>query len=76
MSGRETLHPSAAHDAEPQIVTTRAELFQRLILNTKSGYVITEGEYGPGRKYHKTVGDLMDAFWAFCDEKEAACAER
>lgn len=52
--------------------TTREELFERLVLAPPTGYVVTEGEYGPGRKYHITIADLMDAFFAFCTEKEEA----
>lgn len=51
--------------------TTRDELFERLVLAVPSGYVVTEGAHGPGRKYHVTVGDLLDALREFCDEKEA-----
>lgn len=51
--------------------TTREELFERLILHTPHGFTVTEGRHGPGRKYHLTVSDLLDAFWQFCDEKEA-----
>ena len=71
MSDRETLIAALPSTPSPQFVTSRAELFERLILNVPSGYVVTEGEHGPGRKYHITVSDLMDAFWALCDEKEA-----
>jgi hypothetical protein len=53
--------------------TSREELFERLILHVPTGFTPTRNEYGEGRKYHKAVGDLLDAFWAFCDEKEAGC---
>ncbi len=55
---------------KPRFTTSREELFARLILHTPHGYVVTEGKYGNGRCYHITVGDLLDAFCQFCDEKE------
>jgi hypothetical protein len=68
----QALFPLVETPPEQQFVTTREELFQRLVLGTPHGYVVTEGEYGPGRKYHVEVGVLMDAFYAFCDAKESS----
>ena len=57
-------------EAVSGITTTREELFQRLVLDVPSGYRQYEGKYGPGRRYHKDTGQLIDALKAFCDEKE------
>lgn len=63
--------PNSSLCAAREFTTTREELFQNLVLNVPHGYVETQGEYGPGRTYYLTVGDLLDAFWAYCDAKEA-----
>jgi hypothetical protein len=67
--GKEVEHMSETKTVE--FTTTREELWQQLLACVPSHFTVTEGEHGPGRKYHMTVGDLMDAFWAFCDRKEA-----
>lgn len=51
--------------------TDRDELFERLVQAVEHGHITTEGEYGQGRTYYVTVGNLLDALKTFCDEKEA-----
>lgn len=55
--------------------TNRDELwdFIRSVPSQFNEYRIEEGTARVnGRRYHKDVGDLCDAFRRFCDEKEAA----
>lgn len=58
--------------SRPDFTTSREELFQRLILSPRGGYVEYDAEHGKGRRYHITISDLLEALWAFADEKEAA----
>lgn len=68
MTERESL---VAVDKRVEFTTDRDEIFKRLVQDTAHGYITTEGEHGPGRTYYVTVGNLLDALKAFCDEKES-----